>query len=453
MKIDVHENVCTPKIKGVIPIVMWLGEIKEAKKYGPTIELARRHGKGSKEYDQIKTYKLPAVNFNYQFNEKLCLANATAPTGVFYVDIDFGSKEEAIQYKENLRENQFVYSSWLSLSELGLGVLVRSSIVTPENFSDLHRQFCEQFEIPYDKRAVKLNQYNVLSHDPDIYLNKYAIDFNPEIKPIETGKKKKVQSLANQGQEQEKQHIATNCTFFRYNNLSNYWKPNDVVVSEEGFQVTELFLPLSIPIGKRKHTLLAFANNLVVLNPTATKEAIYTQIEKKNVRCTPPLDSKELWDIVHSVFKYKDAGTLKALRTRNRKIIFGPHCGMNKSEKREFVNAQIGEWRKDKTKQKIYEAIENWNRLLQGKITAKSVKDATGLSLRTVKTYWAEFKSYVSELNKSESTKAPIQLCINAVPNLTQAELTLTKLKERILSLKHEVNSNLEIVLHMRKAG
>lgn len=436
MKIDVHENVCTPQIKTVVPISLWLSEIKEAKKYGPTIELARKHGKGSKEYVQIKTYKLPAVNFNYQFNEKLCLANAMAPTGVFYVDIDLGSKQEAQSYKESLRANQYVLSSWLSLSELGLGVLVRSSIVTPENFSELHRQFCEQFNIPFDKRAVKLNQYNVLSHDPNIYVNPNALEFNPVIEGLERNEKKKVQSLVNQGEKNKNIHIATNCTFLRYNNLNDFWKQGDVVTNEAGFEVTELFLPERIESGKRKHTLLAFANNLLYLNPNATPEIIYNQLAKKNERCTPPLPASEVWDVVQAVLKYQQDGSLKPIRTRTRKIIFGPDCGMDKDEKRQFVNQQIGKWKKNKTKRRIYEVLEDWNILLYGKITAKSVSEKSGLSLRTVKTYWSEFKDYVSSLNQTNMKKEPIELQINnwTIPeSLTRA---MNKLQNKIIELR-----------------
>lgn len=399
MEINFHETVCKPEIKRNVALDDWLREIKTGENYRYWIDKARTSGKGSKSYNFIKTQKLPAVNYNYLFDGYLKLDNAVGATGVFYVDIDVDTKEQAEQLKNKLKACKYVYSAWLSLSECGVGVLVRSSKVTPENFKQVHSSFCVQHNIPFDGNAVKLTQYNVLSNDPEIYVNPEASEYNPQIIEEKKRTKKKVQSLANE--KREKKHIATNCTFLRYNNLNDYWKRGQVVTSEEGFEVVELFLPETIELGKRKHTLLAFTNNLVWLNPDAQPETIYKQLTIKNERrCVVPLESKELWDIVNSVFKYKENGTLEPQRLRTRKIIFGPESGYEKEEKRQFVNETIGEWKRNKTKRKIYEAIEGWNFEVDGKITAKKVSSICGSSIRTVKTYWSEFKDYVRTLNQ-----------------------------------------------------
>jgi hypothetical protein len=74
-----------------------------------------------------------------------------------------------------------------------------------------------------------------------------------------------------------------------------------------------------------------------------------------------------------------------------------------RKERMDIVNKQKGLLKQEKTKQIINDAIENWS--ASTKITTAGIAESTGLSLRTVKTYWSDFKEHVADLNKKFKLK------------------------------------------------
>ena len=121
-------------------------------------------------------------------------------------------------------------------------------------------------------------------------------------------------------------------------------------------------------------------------------------MDRNTKRCFPALKSDEIADIVNSIFKYKENGTLQPREVKKRKVIFGKECGMSPEEKQDFVNKQIGDWKKEKTKQTIYNFIEQYSG--KEKITAKFVAQELGIGIATVKRYWFEFKEFTNQKNK-----------------------------------------------------
>ena len=70
------------------------------------------------------------------------------------------------------------------------------------------------------------------------------------------------------------------------------------------------------------------------------------------------------------------------------------------------VNKENARLKVDKTKKCIYNIIEDWNYKAHKKITQSKVADVSGISIRTVKRYWSEFKAYVAELNAMYKTNS-----------------------------------------------
>jgi hypothetical protein len=70
-------------------------------------------------------------------------------------------------------------------------------------------------------------------------------------------------------------------------------------------------------------------------------------------------------------------------------------------EKCQIRGREMGNFRRDKTSQLIYENIESWDFELNGKITGEKVAKISEKSLTTIKRYWSEFKDYVKDLNTS----------------------------------------------------
>jgi hypothetical protein len=154
-----------------------------------------------------------------------------------------------------------------------------------------------------------------------------------------------------------------------------------------------LYLPKTIKNGKRNATLLSLCNNYVLLNDFLAFGEVFAYIMEQNLeKCSEPLTEAEIKGIVNSVFRYKRDGTLKPQGQRLKKFFYGKHCGMNLQEKIEDVNKCLGEWKREKTASRIYQAIEEWDSL--ERITKKAVCNVTGFSLATIKRYWQQFKEY-----------------------------------------------------------
>lgn len=392
MELNYFISVKQPQVVKNVPVEWWLNEIKNGYTYRKEIETARKIGKGNTGYNEIKT-SLPCVTWNFKYQRHKSDCNLLDSTGFFYYDIDDTS------FKIDQIDKSKIYSAFSSLSNQGVSIIVKVSGATAHNFDGYYLSVAKEIGIEkyLDPGAFKKSQFTVLTYDNNAFLNQDAVVFTPPsgCEGLKSAKNELVPLAHNK---RAAGHIGANDTFFRYNNLDAYSIPNDVVVNQEGFEVISLYLPSEINVGKRKHTLLSFCNNLVLLNPAKTEEEVFHHIMGRNEnRCTKPLSGNEVMGIVKSIFRYKEQGTLAPKELKSRKILFGKNCGMDKQDKMSFAAHQVAEWKKNKTKTKIYDAIVH----SESKVTQSSVQKVTGISLRTVKRYWAEYKELVKEKNKS----------------------------------------------------
>lgn len=430
MKINMYQNIKSPEVSRNVEVENWLEEIKYGSIYKTEIERARNAGKGHELYDKIKCTKLPAVTWNFLFEGRKKDENIISSTGYLYFDIDGQelSLEELPQEK--------VYSFFSSLSNKGKGLIVRVTGITQENFKASYRQIAVDLGIQnkIDVNAVKKSQFTVLTYDPNIFINKEAhcfqaaVNFSSDLFNNDTKNatasslnqnvpigniNQKVQSSVNQ-KKREREHITLNCTFsttsenayksenaeqyfFKYDNTSAYVSKGEINVIKEGASIVRAYLPAQIKAGKRKLTLLSYTNNLVWLNQSANFNQVYNNVLRANQkRCAEPLSDAEIRDVVSSIFKYKQNGTLNPFITRNKKVFFGGNTGLTVKEKQEIAASYMAEIKRDKTRAAIHNAIFELL-ALGSKCTAKEVSNNCGYSLRTVKTYWAEFKSFIKD--------------------------------------------------------
>ena len=75
---------------------------------------------------------------------------------------------------------------------------------------------------------------------------------------------------------------------------------------------------------------------------------------------------------------------------------------LTKEDKVSIVNKEVGVMRTKKTKQRIHDAIQSWNKT--EKITADKVAQELSLGEATVGRHWREFKILIQDVNKDKST-------------------------------------------------
>ena len=191
-----------------------------------------------------------------------------------------------------------------------------------------------------------------------------------------------------------------NETTFRYNNEKDFLITDwNILHSEEGYDVVKAWLPVKIEKGNRRSYLFGYCANLVWLNPNKSKEEVLSNLidacEIRNLTLT----KNDLNKIINSVFKYLVSGTLVPYINSKRKFLYGKKCGVSIEEKIDTQNKIMGEWRRNKTKKKIYEFLENYSG--KDKITQKLVSKGAQVGLRTIERYWKEFSEFVCQLNNN----------------------------------------------------
>lgn len=385
MELNYYSCLKSATIEKNIAVDDWLRQIQTKTNYSEKILYARQVGKGD-VYDKIKEV-VPAVTWNFNFDTYKKDSNIVSSTGLIYFDIDNSN------FSLSQIDASKIFCHYKSFGGNGFAVIVRADGVTKENFKTTYKKIATLLGIErfIDINAIKKSQYNVLSYDPDLYYNPNSFVFDeaekgaipPPSIPKRCNITPKVSSPSSFliiGEIAPFQKLP----FYLSNNRGWFANETDIFENKDGVDYIELFLPATIPMGKRNVTLLAYCNNFVLLNPDWTWEQVFAHLMHKNKkRCSPPDNGNAIAQIVTSIFKLKEDGNLKAVSCKKRKIIFGTKTGLTASDKISHSNTVKGAWKREKTMEIIQQAIKS----VSGKVTAPKIVSITGLSLRTVKTY------------------------------------------------------------------
>jgi hypothetical protein len=373
--------------------------IKNGNEFVPLIEKARISGKGSKDYDYIKTNLLPTFRFNFLFKDSAKNSNIMSPTGLLYLDAD---------NIDSIPENKYVFAKWKSLSNLGYGILVKIDNLTKDNFTDAYNQLSENIGISTDNGARKATQQTVLSLDSELSINYTSTVYHyQEIKKVSLESK-----LIK-----EKKGITVTDTFcekpkysstLRYDNIDDYFTGETaeipyLVFSDEKTKICKPFIPNVINEGYRNSTMFGYLSNMSLLNPDCGKELLSKFSNHINDRMNEKLSDYETKKIINNILQLRENGELKMYHNKERRILFNPNFEFSKKEKQQISGREVGKHRRDAKSLKIYEVIENWDFEKNGKITQKKVSKVSNIPLSTIKKpyYWKQFKDYVGELNAS----------------------------------------------------
>lgn len=124
-------------------------------------------------------------------------------------------------------------------------------------------------------------------------------------------------------------------------------------------------------------------------------------VKMNSMICSPPLTYKEVVNSFEANWKKHLAGDLDVSSCfTKRRIFWSLECTLKGKEKLKVASQYIQGNRKQPSLLKIEYAIEDiFN---EGKkIKQKDVIERSGLSPRTVKNYWDQFKEMVDEMNRN----------------------------------------------------
>jgi len=392
-EITQYENIKNSKVVKTVTVEEILNIIREGDEHLTVINAAREFGKGHKLYDSLKVNSIPTYRYNFLFDETASNMNIIKPTGLIYIDVD----SDIV-----IPENEYVFASWKSLSNIGNGLLVKVDNLSVDNFKYVYKEVSDLIGVESDKNASKPTQQTVLSYDSNLYYNSDSITYS-YTEPV------KVSSAINL--KKERGYLSTNDTFIeqipnakvRFNNINDYFKNTDdvyIVFREEKELICNPFVPRSVELGRRNSILFIYFSQIVALNPSIHKTYLKLLGDSINVNVMKPkLLDNEINRVIKSVFYMLGNGTLKMICNQERRILFNPSIKMEFKGKMKIVNRELGQMRSEVTKALIYEIIEDWDFHSSGKITQQKVCKQSKFSIATIKRYWYHFKAYIDDLN------------------------------------------------------
>lgn len=341
-----------------------------------------------KQYDKLKA-ELPCFTLNFRFSNSRENKNIKESTGYIYLDIDGDTNIDM--------QNPYIFSTWLSLSGTGRGVLVKVENVDIYNFKDAYRAISLHLKVDTDNYACKASQANVHSYDKDIYVNHNA-------------------SIWVQSDENKENYFAPNYSklnkrtrkdrdlmgeTIRYNNYDEedfkgrkyLYYPNEKVQKSVFINKAP-----TIPEGKRNTIISSMTHQLRALNPSICKEELTRIIKSINrKKCKPPLEEEEINSIIYRTMMKKD---IEPILNNERRFLFNPEFNLSRKDKQKIVGELNGKARSKKTLLNLYEVVKNWCVETDGKLTQKTLIKKSGRNKKTVEKYYRFFKDDVARINK-----------------------------------------------------
>ena len=427
--INQFANCKNPYVNKNVTIDVALSAIKNGDSNLQTILDIRKLGKSSPDYQKTKATKLPTNRFNFRFIENVSNITISEPTGLIYIDVDDSTNVDLT--------NPYIYACWKSLSETGLGILVKVDGLSLNNFKDTYLRIGDMLGIQMDLGACKATQQTVQSYDPNLYKNKDSLIFQAIDKKVSS-------SVIQEGEKRERL-IGVNDTFLpsdkiRFNNIGDYFMDTDVdyIVFEEKQNLCIPFIPKKIEVGQRNRTMFGVLSQYALLNPTMGSGFLCACANEINSHFTQKYEDEKIKSIVAGVIKKRNEGTLEVYLNQERRILFNPKSKLKVKEKQKTTAVLMGKMKTDETQQAINDCIEDWNFETDGKITQENIAIKTNKSLSTIKRNWSPFKELVLELNNS--FKENLSVLDKKIKSVKKVELKKLK-SNTIISLDNKIKN------------
>ncbi|MVN92030.1 BT4734/BF3469 family protein [Mucilaginibacter aquatilis] len=393
IRLNVYDNIFSPKVQNFTTATEWFNLVKDSN-FKEEINAARQFSKGHNIYEFVKR-SVPAVTYNFTYHDSKKDCNCTSATGLLYIDVD--NNHEIVSTLDKSK----IYSLYKSFGGKGYSIVVKVNGLTLVNYTSTYNNICAQLGLTkyFDPGARKATQANVLSYDPEIFINEssYTFDSILDLNPtpsIVIKKEKKAYTVDRGVDISDKERI-------RFDNIDDFQIDGEMLIDWNGLDIINCWLPIYKKNSNRNNTLLAYTNNLIWLNPHLSKQTARKIVGNANqIMFTNPVDADHLTRIINSVFEYKINGSLAPILNWNkRKIIFKKSSTLSKDEKLKICRDELAKKRTEDSLHKMYAILENWQFSTYGKITQSTVYKNFNISKKTVEKYWLHFKDFVKELN------------------------------------------------------
>jgi hypothetical protein len=166
-----------------VPYIIPLWKCLERIRIGKSKELLDkvRNAESKENADKLKQ-KLPCIVFGGEFKErnKEGLINHS---GLMVVDFDkYPNDEVMLNHFEELKQNQYFVSLFISPSGKGIKGVVRIPISDKVTHEKYFKAFNSEFQYDYfDKSNCNVDRVCFESYDPNIYINYYAECYSPNL--------------------------------------------------------------------------------------------------------------------------------------------------------------------------------------------------------------------------------------------------------------------------------
>jgi len=357
----------------------------------PNMEVIKRirqnplKGKTETDKEQMVCWTPNAQFTNYVMGGKEC-----RPSGLVYIDLDSTGDFDYNKELSYLKNNPHVLAAWQSVRGVGLGSLHKVDWADALNFKQAFSHTVNVMKSYgsstgyVDWNCQHISRVNFLTFSEQLYVNwdSKSVDCPKGI----------IYSYITPST-----CIRVHDTFLpqdgavllKHETELDDWNEGELTrFIPEGREYTKLFAGIEpYAVGQRNTRLFKLGCWILKLNPQISRSELVTQIQQVNLnKCPTPLSVAEVGSIAGSVIKAAKNGKLFA-PTRKRKTWFKRGCGLTPKQKQVISAQNMAVYKKEKTLACLREVVEGLNKISH-KVTQKSVAEASGKSVATVKRYW-----------------------------------------------------------------
>lgn len=375
------------------------------------IELLRSTEYKSREYVRIKEQELMFITPHCRVHTYRENKDVKSLSGILYYDVDKlqikGSVEE---HKAAIIAEAADVISVVGVSAGGVGLFIYLQVegITVENFNNVYEYYRTEvlgkllcFSDDDGKCILDINAKGIVR--PQIV----SVDRNLYYKDV---KLKVPESLIQKGAtryntiveviEKKDLHRIAPFSPIPINKVLNALRlqtfvdtgGRDYIIEKR--RVVKLYIHRVIPVGMRKKLFSTYTNILTYINPEVPVETILSFIDyiNQNRTCGCPMSNRDMQRIVVGAYNHtKKHGLWNKSWEKDKFVHLSENWkrGKNRKEICTKVNQLIGELKVNRTIEKIEAAITEL--LAAGrKVTGKALHEVSGVSLRTIKTYYTK---------------------------------------------------------------